>query len=193
MSERSNSVEFFSGQKRKLTLVDAKIKRNSEDEKRIRLDFEMPLTGQSEIGMPQEIGAAMRYVGDLKNGATESKIETLPLPQTIQFFATDRSKLPMFSAIAAVDLKDLIVTRPKVSETADSSAVELAFHANFPFDKSIWDFVPDFHGKVFWCSFEKTQIETTDVVSEKAGGAVQSVLTMPDKKGKSGKDAAAAE
>jgi hypothetical protein len=190
MAERSNALEFFSNQKRKLTLVDAKIKRNSEDEKRIRLDFAMPLTGQSEIGMPQEIGAAMRYVGELKNGAIESKVETLPFPQTIQFWATEASKRPMFSAIAAVDLKDLIVTRPKVSETADTSAVELAFHANFPFDKNIWDFVPDYHGKVFWCTFERTQIELTDVVAEKSGGAVQSVLTMPGSKKKGGKDAA---
>jgi hypothetical protein len=182
-------MEFFSGQKRKLTLVDAKIKRNTEDEKRIRLDFAMPLTGQSEIGMPEEIGAAMRYVGELRNGATESKIESLPLPQTILFYATDASKKPIFAAIAAVELKDLIVTRPKVSEAADSSAVELAFHANFPFDQNIWDFIPTHHGKIFWCLFEKTQIETTDAVAEKSGGAVQSVLTMP--KGKSGKDRAA--
>jgi hypothetical protein len=188
-------VEFFSAQRRKLTLVDAKIKRNSEDEKRIRLDFAMPLTGQSELGMPEEIGAAMRYVGDLKNGATESKIETLPLPQTIQFYATDTSKKPLFAAIAAVEMKDLIVTRPKVSETADSSAVELAFHANFPFDKNIWDFIPTHHGKIFWGEFERTQMQTSDVVAEKAGGAVQSVLTMPSAKdkGKSGKDAAAAD
>jgi hypothetical protein len=186
-------VDFFSNEKRKMTLVDAKIKRNSEDEKRIRLDFAMPLTGQSEIGMPQEIGAAMRYVGELKNGATESKIEAAPLPQTIRFFATDTAKRPLFAAIAAIELKELIVTRPKISETADSAAVEISFHANVPFNKDIWEFIPDYHGKLFWAEFEKTQIETSDVVAEK-GGPSQSVLSMPDPKAKrSGKDAAANE
>jgi hypothetical protein len=183
-------VDFFSNEKRKMTLVDARIKRNSEDEKRIRLDFAMPLTGQSEIGMPQELGAAMRYVGEPKNGATESKIESQPLPQTIRFFATDTAKRPLFSAIAAIELKDLLVTRPKISETADSSAVELGFHANVPFNKDVWDFIPDYHGKIFWCEFEKTQIETSDVVAEK-GGPSQSVLSMPDPAKRSGKDAAA--
>lgn len=187
-------MDFFSNEKRKMTLSGIAIKRNSEDEKRIRLDFAMPLTGQPEVGMPSEIGAAMRYVGELKNGATESKIEAVPNAQTLQFYATDTSKKPLFSAIAAIDLKDLVVTRPSISATADSAAVELSFHANIPFNASVWDWIPTYYGKLFWCTFEKTQIETSDVAAEK-GGAVQSVLTMPDagKSRRSGKDASAGE
>lgn len=185
-------MEFFSKEKRKMTLSGIAIKRNSEDEKRIRLDFAMPLTGQSEIGMPSEIGSAMRYVGDLKNGATSARIEAAPLPQTIQFFSTDSSKKPMFSAVAAIELKDLVVTRPSISATADSAAVELSFHANIPFNSAVWEWIPNYFGKLFWCDFEKTQIETSDVVAEKGGAQPsQQVLTMPEKR--SGKEAAAGE
>ncbi|MGH9522217.1 MAG: hypothetical protein ACRD3E_06770, partial [Terriglobales bacterium] len=70
-TEFKEQPKFFPGSKRKLTLDGWTPLMNGQDEKRVRLDYAMPLTGETFVGMPAFIGSAFESMN--KENSVEKK------------------------------------------------------------------------------------------------------------------------
>jgi hypothetical protein len=147
--------QFFPEQRRRLILTGVALKRNNEDEKRIKLDFEMPLTGQPLEGMSKEVAAAFEAVAKLDNGITEAAICSEIKGQTLEIFDTDKSRKRNLLVVGA-DLQKLSVFRPK-SEAGPRDDVSLSFSTTIPYSAAAWTWAPEYAGATFYATFETVQ------------------------------------
>ena len=84
-------MEFFPSQRRKLEIADWQPLRNEQDEKRIRFDLLMPLTGQPYLSMPSFLAPSYEKM-DLENSAIKDCDLTTQLDDvTLELYATDQS------------------------------------------------------------------------------------------------------
>jgi len=84
-------MEFFPGRRRKIELDDWVPLRNEQDEKRIRFDLLMPLTGQSYVQMPGFITPSYEQMEIEGSAIKDSDLLTIIDEVTLEFYATDAS------------------------------------------------------------------------------------------------------
>jgi hypothetical protein len=166
---------------------------------RVRLDFSMPLTGEGTLGMPHEVKTAFETVANLENGINEAEVDGAVDPQTVEFYATDKSPT-RFMLLTSIELQDIYVWRPKTRKKPTSkkppgkhsSDVELRFVTTVPIDKAqlgdLWDHL----GMHFWGAFDPSQGVVKTNGAEKGKSKTKSTKPLPfPPPEKSGKDAAA--
>ena len=197
--------DLFKGQKRKMRLKGWSPKMNSQNEPRLKLDFALMLTGQPTVGMPSEIMAAFDSVSTLDNAINHSNIESVPVPQTIEIYATDKSPRRMH-LLTAAELQGLSVSRPKTAK-GDENQVELFFTITVPADDDLCIWALKHNRKTFWAEFtptqgvlrqqakaEKENPQPTLLQSPQAKAAADSTPTNGGRrKARSGKEAAAGD
>lgn len=84
-------MQFFPGVRRKIELADWVPLLNEQDERRIRFDLVMPLTGQSYAGMPSFVGPAYEQMEKEGSAIKDSDLLTAIEDVTLEFYATDQS------------------------------------------------------------------------------------------------------
>jgi hypothetical protein len=84
-------MQFFPGARRKIELVDWSPLRNEQDEKRIRFDLMMPLTGQSYVAMPTFVSRAYEEMEREGSAVKDSDLITTIDDVTLELYATDQS------------------------------------------------------------------------------------------------------
>lgn len=150
MTEVKPQPKFFPGSKRKLSLEDIGFKMNNESEKRIRLDFAMPLTGETFTGMPAFIGAPFESMN--KEDSVESK-STLTAELegiTAEFFATDKSPR-RHQMLTATTLRSFYLDRD------EEGVVTLHFSVTVTRDEELVVWAHKYQGATMWAAFEATQ------------------------------------
>jgi hypothetical protein len=108
-----------------LTLLALGVKVNAQNEKRIKLDFEMPLTDDNAALAPEQVVAALDAVSQLPHGIIESAICTEFEGQTIEFYPHPDHHAPQIT-IQNATVRKLLVYRPTPEEGA-TNAVYLQF------------------------------------------------------------------
>jgi hypothetical protein len=171
--------EFFKQQRRKLQLIDFAPKMNAESEKRIRIDFAMPLTGQPLVGLPDFVSDAMGAVGKVDSGILNAELSAELEGITIELFPHDKAKRREV-LLTSCTLRKFSVARPDVKEGTPSDDVTLYFNTTVPGTKEILDYCWDSLGMTVFGEFEQTQ-PSLDMGAgdEEEGGK---------KNGKAGKD-----
>jgi hypothetical protein len=132
-------MQFFTGQKRRLMLCNVALKRNAQNEKRIKLDFSMPLTGQSVVGMPTPVMKAFEAVGQLDNGIIDTELAVKIEAQTVEFYPHDQKNAPVQLQLKSAELQSLTVSRPDTDQAKKRDEVTLYFTTTVPASKTIWD------------------------------------------------------
>jgi hypothetical protein len=158
--------DFFQGHRRKLQLTDFSPKLNKENEKRIRMDFAMPLTGQPLVGLPDFVNAAMDAVGKLDSGIVTADCSPELEGFTIEAFPTPEAKRREL-LITGATLRGFQVARPDGDTPSDE--VTLYFHINVPGKKEIIDYAWLNLGATVFCEFVQTQ-PSLDLGAEKTNG-----------------------
>ena len=132
-------MQFFPGQKRRIMLCNVALKRNQQNKKRIKLDFSMPLTGQSETGMPTPVMKAFEAVAQLDNGIIDTELAVKVEAQTIEFYPHDQKNAPRNLQLNNAELQSLTVSRPDTDQAKKRDEVTLYFTTTVPASKAIWD------------------------------------------------------
>jgi hypothetical protein len=93
-----------------ITLANWDPKKNAEDETRVRVDFELPLTDEVLEYCHKSIKAVAQSISVFENGLTEGKIN-LEFLLTIELFTTPGHTVPA-QTLSAVPVNSLFVFRP---------------------------------------------------------------------------------
>jgi hypothetical protein len=173
---------FFNSDKRLVTLTDVKPKLNTEKEKRIRFDFQMPLTAEALQVAPKPVTEAFYAVakdgGGMVGAVLAQEIEGL----TVRFFSTGKT-LAAALTLTGCTIRQLEVTRPEKGEINEGD-IQLGFHMNIPASREAWDWAYRHYGNDVFLACEETQPslpgvgEPTAVVDMKARAAVDD--SFPD-------------
>jgi hypothetical protein len=161
-------MQFFTGQKRRLMLSNVALKRNTQNEKRIKLDFSMPLTGQSETGMPTPVMKAFEAVAQLDNGIIDTELAVKIEAQTIEFFPHDQKHAPRALQLNNAELQSLTVSRPDTDQAKKRDEVTLYFTTTIPASRAIWDWAYANIGAELFAVFtaSQPQLEMPTTVKE---------------------------
>lgn len=148
--------DFFSSGKHSMLLVDIKPKLNREDEKRLRLDFSMPLTADILAQAPQAVQDAFYAIS--KDGHTLNPIGVVREYQgaKVKFYAT-RLTAASEIAIEECTLRQLEVKRPKNKVELADGDVTLKFHINAPASRKLWNYTYENYGATIFATFEDAQ------------------------------------
>lgn len=159
------ATDFFSADKNMVTLVDIKPKLNQEKEKRLRLDFSMPLTAEVLESAPQVVKDAFEAI--VKDGSGLNPIGIIREYQgaNIKFFATGAT-IKEDIAINECTLKDLEVLRPAKKIDLDDGDVKLLFHVNAPASRKLWVYAYENYGADVFVTFEDAQPLLPNVKAE---------------------------
>lgn len=84
-------TQFFPGVRRKIELADWVPLLNEQDERRIRFDLVMPLTGQSYAAMPSFVAPAYEQMEKEGSSIKDSDLLTSIEDITLELYATDQS------------------------------------------------------------------------------------------------------
>ena len=150
-------MQFFPGQKRRLKLENVVLKRNQQNEKRIKLDFSMPLTGQSETGMPTPVMKAFEAVAQLDNGIIDTALAVKVEAQTIEFYPHDKRDAPRHLQLNNAELQSLTVSRPDTDQAKKRDEVTLYFTTTVPASRKIFDWAYDNIGAEMFGVFTASQ------------------------------------
>lgn len=162
-------MEFFPGQRRKIELDDFVPLRNEQDEKRIRFDFLMPITGQSYVAMPQFVSPAYEEMEREGSAIKDSDLLTIVDDVTLELYATDQSgPLEVEWGIgldeAEQDARDrkrkLLLTRCTLRnfkllriKRGEDSVVALKFSVTTRSTRGLAAWAHDYNGKTMWGEF----------------------------------------
>lgn len=151
-------AEFFRApERREMVLRHAELKKNTENEKRIKLDFEVPLTGKGLVGIPSWIGAAMDACGQLENGITNVDLSQEFEGMTLEIFHLPEDKTDKRAHLLTnCQLRGFSVSRPK-GEGAKAEELTLHFHANVPGSTSLWNWCYPHADATIWVVFDVSQ------------------------------------
>lgn len=138
------------------TLAGAALKCTSEHEKRVRLDFEVPLSTDLIALAPLSVQSAAAAIGQQAAGLTQATISS-EYDQTIELYETPDHTTPTIT-LSNVHLTGLDVFRPTPKD-GPSSDLFLTFSANVkaeaPFGGQLvaWA-LEHLHGTVFFRGFD---------------------------------------
>lgn len=142
-------MEFFNGQRRHTQLKSWLPKHNQENEKRILLNFTMPLTGQKIIGFPDFINDSFMAIEKTSAPIEEIILDTEIEGITLEIFDTDEAKRRT-QMIPAVTLRKFALER-KGDETF------LTFNTTIQRSKDILMWAHDYEGADIFIQFDATQ------------------------------------
>lgn len=149
-SPRNN---FFAGMKRKLTIDGWSPKLNSEQEKRVLVEFELPLSGEQVTGHPQFI--ADSFASMEKEDSAEKKIELNMLIEgmSISFYDTPGSR------DECQEWHSATFQSFEMARTVDgeSHITVLRFKATLVRTVAILKWLHTYERKTVWAMFEATQ------------------------------------
>lgn len=146
--------QFFPGSKRKIVLEGWTPLMNAQDEKRVRFDFDMPLTGETFTGMPAFVGSAFESMNKEdsveKNSTLEIELEGI----TIEAFATETSAR-RHNLLTATTLRKFYLERD------GEGMVHLHFSTTVRRDEELVSWAHKYEGATMWLRFEATQPSLT--------------------------------
>lgn len=196
-------MEFFQGQRRKLEIADWQPLRNEQDEKRIRFDLLMPLTGQPYLAMPTFLAPAYEQMEVENSAIKDTDILTSIEDVTLELYATDQSgPLEVEWGIgldeAEADARDrkrkLLLTRCTLRnfkllrvKRGEDNLVAVKFSVTTRSTRGLAAWAHDYNGKTLWCEFsiDKSPGQTTIPQAElKLSGSelVAGAETKPEKR-----------
>jgi hypothetical protein len=162
-------MEFFQGQRRKLEIADWQPLRNEQDEKRIRFDLLMPLTGQPYLSMPTFLAPAYEQMEVEGSAIKDTDILTQIDDVTLELYATDQSgPLEVEWGIgldeAEADARDrkrkLLLTRCTLRnfkllrvKRGEDNLVAVKFSVTTRSTRGLAAWAHDYNGKTLWCEF----------------------------------------
>lgn len=139
---------FFPGTHRRIT-IGSPTKQCSNG--RIVFPIQMPLSGESFVGMPDWIGAGFRAVTD---SFTEVEPEVQQVSDLVLAFNNDKPKGELFAPPSAKvpgsELKGFKITRVGDPENPE---IELQFKAFAPFTRDFWAWIGEMAGKEVFMAF----------------------------------------
>lgn len=97
-----------------ITLANWRPKKNAQDETRVGIDFELPLTDEVLEFCPKAVQTVAKSIGVYENGLTEAKIN-LEFLVTVELFETPGHTVPG-QTLSAVPISSLLVFRPVEQE-----------------------------------------------------------------------------
>lgn len=164
-------ISFFPGNRRRVELEDWQPLLNSQDEKRVRLDILMPLTGEPVIGMPEWLSPA--YQTMTRKGSVEKDIPITTEIEACTFegFSTEGSHRNIEIDKGGLDLtkeemghRNVLIPGATLRNFKlvrvtrnDQSIVALKFSITFKADSGLVLWAHKYHGGTFWASFVVTQ------------------------------------
>lgn len=176
-------MEFFPGQRRKLEIADWQPLRNEQDEKRIRFDLLMPLTGQSYVAMPLFLGPSYEQMEKEGSAVKDTDILTQIEDVTLELYATDQSGplevdwgigLDEAEAEARDRKRKLLLTRCTLRnfkivrvKRGEDNLVAVKFSVTTRSTRGLAAWAHEYNGKTLWCEFSidpspgQTTIEQT--------------------------------
>lgn len=149
-SPRNN---FFAGTKRELTIDKWSPKHNGESEKRVLIDFELPLTGQQVIGHPQFIADSFASMEKEESVEQNIKLAMLLEGMSIEFYDTPGSK-DECQVLHSTTLQSFEMARVADGE---SHITVLRFSATVVRTVAILKFLHTYERKTLFAMFEATQ------------------------------------
>lgn len=169
------TTDFFSADKNMVTLVNIKPKLNKEGEKRIRLDFEMPLTAEVIESAPQPVSEAFYTV--VKEGNLLNPVGIVREYQgaNLKFFSTHMTASADLT-ISECTLQDLEVHRPEKKVNLDDGDVKLKFVVNAPATRKLWIYAYENFGTDVFVTFEDAQPLLPNVKPESKADDGQATL-----------------
>lgn len=148
-------ADFFPLRKRHTTFEHIDIKLNNENERRIRLDFLMPLDEDNLQGAPQQVVNAFATVSNPNNGITELKIASEFEWQIIKFFPTPTS--PEAIRIENATVRGLVMRRDPKKD--NGRTVTLEYETTVPYNSKLWAWGGENKGMATFVVFEEGQAE----------------------------------
>jgi hypothetical protein len=189
-------LEFFPGQRRKLEIDDWQPLRNEQDEKRIRFDLLMPLTGQPYISMPSFVSPSYEKMDVEGSAVKDIDLLTQIDDVTMELYATDQSGplevewgvgLDEAEAEAKEGKRKLLLTHCTIRnlklvrvKRGEDALVALKFSITTRSTRGLAAWAHEYNGKTLWCEFSidpspgQTTIEQTKL--KLAGSEI-----LPDK------------
>lgn len=172
------AVSLFSeNTKQMVTLLDIKPKLNTEKEKRLRLDFSMPMTAKAMEGANESIKEAFYAVCKESVGLESGRIAKEYQDVKVKFFATPLTKTPAME-LTGCTLRQLEVSRPTNKLELGDGDVHLGFHINTPADQELWNWLFRQMGADLWLEFEEMQPMLPNLKAADPGGDGQGILNM---------------
>jgi hypothetical protein len=150
VAEFKPQPSFFPNAKRRITLDGWTPLMNSQDEKRVRFDFDMPLTGESFLGMPGFIGGAFESMNKEDSVEKKSTLELELEGITVEFFATDKSPR-RHNMLTATTLRSFYLERD------GEGLVHLHFSITVRRDEDLVIWAHKYEGATMWIEFTATQ------------------------------------
>lgn len=170
-------MQFFTEQKRMVTLLDVKPKLNTQDEKRVRLDLAMALTADALSGAPENVKEAFYAVTKDSLGLNIVGITTEFKDVKATFYSTPQTKTPSLE-IAGCTLRQLEVSRPGNKIELVDGDVSLGFHINVPANREVWRWCYDSFGSTLCMVVEEVQPFLPHIKAANSNGDGQGILDM---------------
>lgn len=162
-------MEFFPGQRRKLEIADWQPLRNEQDEKRIRFDLLMPLTGQPYQAMPTFLAPAYEQMEVETSAIKDTDILTQIEDVTLELYATDQSGplevdwgigLDEAEAESRDRKRKLLLTRCTLRnfklvrvKRGEDQVVAVKFSVTTRSTRGLAAWAHEYNGKTLWCEF----------------------------------------
>ena len=167
-------MKFFPEQMRTLTLVQPVLKKNAQDEKRLRLDFSMLLNAANLKKAHDAVNSAFELVAMNDSGASSVEIAYKVATQKIEFYATPTHKNPNMHVTSA-ELRGLCVARPNAEKHAED--IFLEFTTTVPMTKRLLDWAIENWGATVFATFVDAQMSLMDA----GGDADEPTLPLENK------------
>jgi hypothetical protein len=152
------------------TLRDWKPKCNTEMERRVRLDFEIPLTAELIDTLPEALRKTANAIGNLEDGLTEGTIST-NYSQTLEIYDLPDQRSPRISIPSAL-LVGMHIFRPTPKD-GPSSDLFLVFSTTVRAENEFGDelvtwAMRNLRGTIFFKAFEAQRELPLEPVSSAA-------------------------
>lgn len=150
VAEFREQPKFFPGAKRRAMLEAWTPLMNAQDEKRVRFDFAMPLTGETFNGMPAFVGSAFESMNKEDSVEKKSTLDIELEGITIEMFATDKSPR-RHNMLTAATLRSFSLERD------GEGMVHLHFSTTVKRDEDLAVWAHKYEGATMWIEFTATQ------------------------------------
>lgn len=155
MSKLIKETSFFGGNRRKTELGSWQVLQSRAGEKHMRFAFEMVLSGENLVGMPDWIGDAFEAMEGDGSALRRAALDRILEGMTMEIFPTDKHKRPTLSLTGAT-IKNLFLVRDGEEDKAEV-VQHMTVYA--PANVQARDWAWDTLRGTFWASFEYSQTE----------------------------------
>jgi hypothetical protein len=148
---------FFEGQRRIVRLNRSELLSNRAEEKRLKLHFSMPLTGQPVRGLPRDFVGPLGLMEKPSSVLNESRIEAMCKGMTLDLYPLMTSKV---RSRIVTQTGTMLVGFCLIGEgPADVRSVELKFIAYLPFSDELYQACAVYHHKTLHLEAAYSQTE----------------------------------